>query len=284
MKWEYESISLIENENKDSLLFKPIRFGQSIIKSYFMWIWISELKFDLSLEKRKEYLCQYYSISLENLVIDILNLEINKEEQEVLIYFYYLKNEEIEEIYELISKSEKRIKEIYEMAKDTYLSKKSLLLKEIKDKDYLEKLVNLSFGEGVKILPYISLIDKKQMNLHYMEGKGAIIALGYEFTLDTIRPYNHEDTLDKLKALGDETRLRITELILEKRMSASELSKTLDLTIPTIAHHLRVLASAGLIKSFIDEEGGSKTTYKIYSLGLDDLINNISYLNSGDIK
>jgi|LSQX01.2.fsa_nt_gb DNA-binding transcriptional ArsR family regulator len=117
-----------------------------------------------------------------------------------------------------------------------------------------------------------------------MEGKGAIIALGYEFTLDTIRTYNHEDTLNKLKALGDETRLRIIELILEKSMSASELSKTLDLTIPTIAHHLRVLTSAGIIKTFIEEEGGAKTTYKIYSLGLDDLISNISFLNSGDIK
>jgi len=255
MKWDYESISLIEIENKNSLLFKPLKFNQSIMKSYVMWIWINGLKFDLSSNNRREYLTQNYPISSENLVLNILNLDISKEEQEILIYFYYLSNEEIEEIYELMSKSEEKTKKIYAEVRDVYHSQKKLLLKKMEDKNYLEKLVNLSFGEGVKIVPYISLIDKKQMNLHYMKNKGVIIALGYEFSLDTIKPYDHKETLDKLKALGDETRLSIVELILEKYMSASELSNVLDLTIPTIAHQ-----------------------------GLDNLIHNINLLNSGGSK
>lgn len=284
MKWDYESICLIEVENKESLLFKPLKFGQSIMKSYAMWIWINELKFDLALNKRTEYLAQYYSISSKNLVWDILNLEISKEEQEVLIYFYYLNGEEIKRIYELMSKSEYKIRKLYEEVKDDYHSRKRLLLEEIADKNYLERLVNVRFAEGIKLIPYISLIDKKQMNLHYMEGKGIIIALGYEFVLETVQPYNHKKTLNKFKALGDETRLSIVELILEKYMSASELSNELDLTIPTIAHHLKVLASAGIISSFIEKENGSKISYKIYNPGLDELIKNIKLLYSGGAK
>lgn len=284
MKWNYESVCLIEKENNGSLLFKPLKFGQSIMKSYVMWVWINELKFNLKLDKRVEYLTQYYSISPENLVLDILDLDINKGEQEVLIHFYYLKNEEIEQVYELMSKSEDKVKKLYSEVKDTYHKRKNSLLNQIEDKKYLEKLINISFDESITVIPYISLVDKKQMNLHYAENEGVIIALGYEFMLEINRPYNHEETLNQLKALGDETRLNIVELILKRAMSASELSNELGLTIPTIAHHLKVLASAGIIISLIEEGGGSKVNYKIYNPGLDKLIKNLNLLNFGGAK
>jgi|LSQX01.3.fsa_nt_gb DNA-binding transcriptional ArsR family regulator len=284
MKWDYETICLLEMENKDSLLFKPLKFEQSIMKSYFMWLWIHGFEFDLSLNYRREYLVQHYSISTENLVFDILNLEISKEEQEILVYFYYLTDGEIESVSALMSKSKEKVKKLYEEVKDTYLNQKNLLLKEMEDENFLERLVNVSFDQGVKVIPYIGLIGKKQMNLHYVENKRVIIALGYEFVLDTVQPYNHQETLEKLKALGDETRLSIVELILKKKMSASELANVLGLTIPTIAHHLKVLASAGIISSFVEKGSGSKVSYKIYNQGLDNLINNINYLNSGGVK
>ena len=144
--------------------------------------------------------------------------------------------------------------------------------------------MNISFSEDIAIIPYISLVDNKRMNLHYEENRGVILALGYEFELEKIQLHDHDDTLNKLKAIGDETRLRIVELILEKYMSASELSLLLNLTIPTIAHHLKVLASAGIISSFIENEGGSKVSYKVYNPGIDRLIQNINLLNSGGVK
>lgn len=284
MKWNYESICLIEKDNNNSVLFKQLKFGQSLMKSYVMWLWLNEIKFDLTLNKRVEYLSQYYSISSENVVLNILNLEMNKEEQTILIYFYYLKDEEIEQIYELMDKAEDKTRKLYEEVKDTYYKQKSVLLKQIKDKRFIERLVNISFAEDIKIIPYISLMDEKQMGLHYEENKGVILALGYEFTLEKIQSYNHKEILNKLKALGDETRLNIVELILERYLSASELSKILDLTIPTIAHHLKVLVSAGIISSFIENEGGSKISYKIYNPGIDNLINNINLLRFGGAK
>lgn len=285
MQLNYESICWIEKSNKNNLpLFKPLKFGQSVMKSYVMWLWLNEKEFDLTIEKRVEYISKYYSISPEDLVMNILESDMSKEEQANLISFYYLKNEEIENIYELMNKAENEVKKLYEKEKETYYSKKSELLEKIKDEKYIKRLVNISFAEDIKLIPYISLVDNKQMSLHYEENKGVILVLGYEFELDKDQAYNHDDTLNKLKALGDETRLRIVELILEKYMSASELSVLLGLTIPTIAHHLKILASAGIISSFIENEEKSKVSYKIYNLGIDKLIQNINILNSGGIK
>ena len=51
------------------------------------------------------------------------------------------------------------------------------------------------------------------------------------------------------KALGDETRLRIFEVIAaNKNLTCSELVTLHGVTPATISHHLRILADAGLIE------------------------------------
>lgn len=284
MNINYESICWIEKNNINNLLiFKPLNFGQSVMKQYSMWIWLNELKFDLTPEKRSDFFNQYLRESSSEVVLDILKSDMSKEEQATLIAFYYLKEDEIEQIYDLIDKAGNKVRKLYEEVKEEYNNQKQNLLKQIKDPKYIKSLVNISFSEDINIIPYISLVDNKRMDLHYEENRGAILALGYEFELEKNQSYDHEDTLNKLKAIGDDTRLRIVELILEKYMSASELSLTLNLTIPTIAHHLKVLLSAGIISSFV-EDGRSKVTYKIYNPGIDKLIQNINILNSGGVK
>ena len=285
MKWDYESICFIEKSNIDnSPLFQPLSFGQSIMKKYVMWLWINEIKFDLSFNNRLEYLSKCYSISSELTVMSILNSDMSKEEQEMLIYFYYLKEEEINKINDLMNEAEKRVKKLYEKIGLIYHNQEKELLDQLKDPNYMKKLVNINFAEDIKRILYISLVDSSKMNLYYDEKKGVVLALGYEFQLEKIQEYDHGDTLNKLKALGDDTRLRILELILEKYMSASELSLILDLTIPTIAHHLKVLGVAGIITSFIENESSSRVSYKIYNPGIDLLIENINILNSGGVK
>lgn len=285
MQVNYESICWIEKNNINNwLLFQTLNFGQSLMKQYVMWIWLNELKFDLSLKNRTVFLKQNLLESSTDIILNILKSDKTKEEQSILISFYYLKDEEIDQIYELINKAESEVKRLYGEVKEIYHKQEKDLLERIKDPNYIKNLVNISFSEDINIIPYISLVDNKRMDLYYEENRGVILALGYEFELEKIQLYDHDDTLNKLKAIGDETRLRIVELILEKYMSASELSLLLDLTIPTIAHHLKVLASAGIISSFIESEGGSKVSYKIFNPGIDKLIKNINILNSSGLK
>src|SRR6266699_2244068 len=50
------------------------------------------------------------------------------------------------------------------------------------------------------------------------------------------------------RALADPTRIRILGLLAERSMYGQELAKALDVTPPTISHHLSPLVMAGLVR------------------------------------
>jgi len=62
------------------------------------------------------------------------------------------------------------------------------------------------------------------------------------------------------KALGDKSRFLIYNLIKKKEMCICELSTVLDLTQPTISHHVKIMEQAGLIEGI---KSGKFTHYKI---------------------
>lgn len=57
-----------------------------------------------------------------------------------------------------------------------------------------------------------------------------------------------------LKVIADETRLRILGLLAERDHNGRELSNLLDLTPPTISHHIRKLVSAGIVTATPDAQ------------------------------
>lgn len=56
-----------------------------------------------------------------------------------------------------------------------------------------------------------------------------------------------EQQVHMLKAIADETRLRILGLLAEKDLSGKNLADALTLTAPTISHHMRRLINAGVV-------------------------------------
>lgn len=62
------------------------------------------------------------------------------------------------------------------------------------------------------------------------------------------------------KALADETRQQIMTLVCCKWLSVSEIVEQLNVTQPTISHHLSVLREAGLVSA---REEGKKTFYTL---------------------
>ena len=72
------------------------------------------------------------------------------------------------------------------------------------------------------------------------------------------------------KALNDETRRRIIELLKEKDMDAGEIAEKFKISKPSISHHLDILKRADLITS---EKRGQHIRYSLNTSILEDLIN-----------
>jgi DNA-binding transcriptional ArsR family regulator len=71
------------------------------------------------------------------------------------------------------------------------------------------------------------------------------------------------------KALNDETRRQIVELLKEKDMNAGEIAERFNISKPSISHHLDILKRADLITS---EKKGQFVEYSLNTTILEDLI------------
>ena len=69
------------------------------------------------------------------------------------------------------------------------------------------------------------------------------------------------------RALGDETRLRILKLLASRDLYLTEIAQELDLSKPTIKHHLSLLRAAGLVTI---TEAGTVMYYSLRRNRLDD--------------
>jgi len=55
------------------------------------------------------------------------------------------------------------------------------------------------------------------------------------------------DLAKYLKALGDENRLKIVSELKKGETCACELLETLDVSQPTLSHHMKILVASGLV-------------------------------------
>ncbi|MBW8383686.1 MAG: metalloregulator ArsR/SmtB family transcription factor [Youngiibacter sp.] len=63
-----------------------------------------------------------------------------------------------------------------------------------------------------------------------------------------------------LKALGDETRLRIFLMLAQGELCACKILEEFDITQPTLSYHMRILCSSGIVSA---RKSGIWTRYTI---------------------
>lgn len=71
------------------------------------------------------------------------------------------------------------------------------------------------------------------------------------------------------KALNDETRRAILQLLREKDLTAGEIANHFNISKPSISHHLDLLKQADLVNS---ERKGQFISYSINTTVLDELL------------
>lgn len=82
--------------------------------------------------------------------------------------------------------------------------------------------------------------------------------------------------LAKLKALADENRLRLCSLLAEREYNVSQLAEILQVTEPTISHHLAKLHGTGLVRLRTE---GNQHFYRLNQNGIDELKRSLDQLD-----
>lgn len=75
-----------------------------------------------------------------------------------------------------------------------------------------------------------------------------------------------EESVEIFKALSDENRITIFKLLTQGELCVCDILENLDLTQPTVSHHLKVLYQAGLIH--VEKRG----KWKYYSINDEKVI------------
>src|SRR4030067_3859239 len=83
--------------------------------------------------------------------------------------------------------------------------------------------------------------------------------------MNTYIPPNDEQLLTFFKALADANRLKIVGLLSQHPYSVEHLAAFLNLRPPTVSHHLKLLADAGLVSA------RAESYYNLYQLETDVL-------------
>ena len=68
------------------------------------------------------------------------------------------------------------------------------------------------------------------------------------------------DCIAALKALGEESRLRILRLLFKKQLSVTEIADQLQISQYNVSKHLRIMREAGLL---VIEKEGQKRLYTV---------------------
>ena len=74
-----------------------------------------------------------------------------------------------------------------------------------------------------------------------------------------------EDTVKVLKALSNDTRLQIVQILSKQPLCVNALAHKLDMSQPAVSQHLKVLENAGLV------EGDKRGYWVHYSLVTENL-------------
>jgi ArsR family transcriptional regulator len=89
------------------------------------------------------------------------------------------------------------------------------------------------------------------------------------------------DTVEFAKALADETRQKIMAICCCRELSVNEIVEALDVTQPTVSHHLAILRRAGLVHT---QRRGKQVLYTLNQESLADGCCRVAVVFAPDVE
>lgn len=82
------------------------------------------------------------------------------------------------------------------------------------------------------------------------------------------------------KALCDENRIKILQFLLGGEKCACKLLEKMNITQPTLSHHMKILVDSGIVSGRKD---GKWMHYSISEAGIDNAVKYLIYLKNGEV-
>ncbi len=140
----------------------------------------------------------------------------------------------------------------------------NILLDKYANRKSLNKILNISISNNIKIQSEISYIDKKNIRMYYFKGLAVFITIGIDYKNDDIVENNDlSKYLSIFKALSVESRLQIVKELLFEELTTSELSQRLNISLSTVNHHLKSLIEVGIVGLQLESKSGKGACYKL---------------------
>ena len=92
---------------------------------------------------------------------------------------------------------------------------------------------------------------------------------------------NYTKCVELFKALSDENRLQIVEMLTEGELCACRILEKFEITQPTLSHHMKILCDCGLVKG---RKQGKWTYYSISKEGRKKAVSLLRKITTTSIK
>ena len=90
---------------------------------------------------------------------------------------------------------------------------------------------------------------------------------------------NNKDYVLLFKALADETRLEILDMLAKEELCACHILESFKITQPTLSYHMKILVESGLVDSRKD---GTWMRYNINTEKMRDIKDKLTLLNTSE--
>ncbi len=223
--------------------------GNNVLLQYCAWCDMMKFEDSKFKEKREEFFCN--SIPGEGDALTRILSEENEGNRKAQIEFLFSSINFIDEFKKL---------DIEERG-DT--KKKEKQQNKIKDPSILTQLVGVSLNPGVHLHTHVSIVNNKGIQMFYYKDLGVFISVGIDVDIDNYSKYKSMDFLDIFKALGDESRFNMVKLLNKESLTKGQLAERVNLTLPTVNHHLKQLSACGLVSLVLGSKEGKGALYRL---------------------
>lgn len=204
--------------------------------------------------------------SLTQLVQLLENADLSDGEKMLTISLYQNRYEIIEEIQGFTEEVAPIFQGNFHIIEDEYRKTLEYLKKVGNFENLIEKIIPMKLIKNIvgsivlTVFPFGGLYMK-----YHKEDLWVTVGI-YVFLLGNWkkeRGFQGAELVSSLKALGDETRLKIINKVAERPMYIQQLAEELDLTPATISHHINLLLRSQLINLIVEADKAKKIFYEV---------------------